>query len=86
MGTVSYKQAPILKRIYDQMMEPKWVVAYGACASSGGFYDNYHTIQGIDEIIPVDVYVPGCPPRPEQLFHAITRIQEDILCRKQSTS
>lgn len=85
MGTVSYKQAPVLKRIYDQMMEPKWVVAYGACASSGGFYDNYHTIQGIDEIVPVDVYVPGCPPRPEQLFHAITRIQGEILCRKRST-
>lgn len=79
MGTISYKQAPILKRIYEQMGEPKWVVAYGACATSGGFYDNYHTIQGIDEIIPVDIYVPGCPPRPEQLFDAIVKIQKNIL-------
>jgi NADH-quinone oxidoreductase subunit B len=82
MGTVTLKQAPILKRIYEQMPEPKWVVAYGACASSGGFYDNYHTVQGIDSIIPVDVYVPGCPPRPEQLFEAIIEIQEGILKRK----
>jgi len=82
MGTVTYKQAPILKRIYDQMPRPKWVVAYGACASSGGFYDNYNTVQGIDEIVPVDVYVPGCPPRPEQLFEAIMRIQDEILIRK----
>lgn len=79
MGTISYKQAPILKRIYEQMGDPKWVVAYGACATSGGFYNNYHTIQGIDEIIPVDVYVPGCPPRPEQLFDAIVKIQKEIL-------
>lgn len=79
MGTVSYKQAPILKRIYDQMCEPKWVVAFGVCASTGGFYDNYHTLQGIDEIIPVDVYIPGCPPRPEQLFDAILKIQQGIL-------
>ena len=83
MGTVTYKQAPILKRIYDQMPEPKWVVAYGACASSGGFYDNYNTVQGIDEIVPVDVYVPGCPPRPEQLFEAILKIQKDILRRRE---
>ncbi len=82
MGTISYKQAPILKRIYDQMPMPKWVVAYGACAASGGFYDNYNTIQGIDTIIPVDVYVPGCPPRPEQLFDAIIKIQEGILKRR----
>lgn len=82
MGTVTLKQAPILKRIYEQMPEPKWVVAYGACASSGGFYDNYHTVQGIDSIVPVDVYVPGCPPRPEQLFEAILEIQERILKRR----
>lgn len=82
MGTVTYKQAPILRRIYDQMPEPKWVVAFGACASSGGFYDNYHTLQGIDEIVPVDVYVPGCPPRPEQLFDAIVKIQKEILSTK----
>jgi NADH-quinone oxidoreductase subunit B len=81
MGTISYKQAPVLKRIYDQMPTPKWVVAYGACASSGGFYNNYNTLQGIDEIIPVDVYVPGCPPRPEQLFEAILKIQKELLSR-----
>lgn len=79
MGTVSYKQAPVLKRIYEQMLEPKWVVAYGACAASGGYYDNYHTLQGIDEIIPVDVYIPGCPPRPEQLFNCLLKIQQEIL-------
>ncbi len=81
MGTISYKQAPILKRIYAQMPEPKWVVAVGACAASGGFYNNYHTVQGIDELIPVDVYVPGCPPRPEQLMDALVKIQDGILKR-----
>lgn len=86
MGTVSYKQAPVLKRIYDQMAEPKWVVAYGACAASGGFYNNYHTLQGIDEIIPVDIYIPGCPPRPEQLFDAILKIQKGLLSRKSSVN
>lgn len=75
MGTINYKQAPILKRIYDEMCEPKWVVAMGACASSGGFYDNYSVVQGIDEIIPVDVYIPGCPPRPEQVLDAIVKMQ-----------
>lgn len=84
LGTVSYKQAPILKRIYEQMAEPKWVVAYGVCASSGGFYDNYHTVQGIDEIIPVDAYIPGCPPRPEQLFDCLLKIQEGILGKKKN--
>ena len=66
------------------MGEPKWVVAYGACAASGGFYDNYHTLQGIDKIIAVDVYVPGCPPRPEQLFDTIVKIQKGLLGKRGS--
>ena len=77
-GTISYKQAPILKQIYDQMPEPKWVIAVGACACSGGFYDNYTTLQGIDEIVPVDVYVAGCPPRPEAIIDAILDIQRQL--------
>jgi NADH-quinone oxidoreductase subunit B len=77
-GTISYKQAPILKQIYDQMPEPKWVVAVGACASTGGFYDNYTTLQGIDEIVPVDVYVAGCPPRPEAIIDAVLDIQRQL--------
>ena len=77
-GTISYKQAPILKRIYDQMPEPKWVVAMGACASSGGIYDNYCTVQGIHTIIPVDVYISGCPPRPEAVLDALIKIQQKI--------
>ena len=75
-GTITYKQAPILKKIWDQMCEPKWVISMGACACSGGFYDNYTTLQGIDEVIPVDEYVAGCPPRPEAVLDAIMRIQE----------
>lgn len=75
-GTISYKQAPVLKKIYDQMCEPKWVISMGACACSGGFYDNYTTVQGIDEIIPVDEYIAGCPPRPEAVLDAIMRIQK----------
>ena len=77
-GTVTYKQGPILKRIYDQMCEPKWVIAMGVCASSGGFYDNYCTLQGIDKIVPVDCYVAGCPPRPEALLQAILDLQKQI--------
>ena len=77
-GTIVDKQGPILKTIYDQMPEPKWVISMGVCASSGGFYRSYHTMQGIDEIIPVDVYVPGCPPAPEALLAAIMKIQDRI--------
>jgi NADH-quinone oxidoreductase subunit B len=77
-GTITDKEAPVLKRIYDQMPEPKWVISMGVCASSGGFYRSYHTMQGIDEIIPVDVYVPGCPPSPEGLIAALMKIQERI--------
>jgi len=77
-GTISYKQAPILKQIFDQMPEPKWVIAVGACASTGGFYDNYTTLQGIDEIVPVDVYVAGCPPRPEAILDAVMDIQRQL--------
>lgn len=77
-GTISFKQAPILKEIYEQMCEPKWVVSMGACACSGGFYDNYTTLQGIDQIIPVDVYISGCPPRPEAIIDAILAIQNKI--------
>lgn len=75
-GTISYKQAPILKKIYDQMTEPKWVISAGACACSGGFYDNYTTLQGIDAIIPVDVYIAGCPPRPEAFLDALLAIHK----------
>lgn len=78
LGTITCKQAPVLKRIYEQMPDPKWVIAVGVCASSGGFYQNYHTLQGIDGIIPVDIYVPGCPPRPEAILHAILSLQERI--------
>jgi NADH-quinone oxidoreductase subunit B len=77
-GRVNYKTAPVLRRIWDQMPQPKWSIAIGACASSGGMFDNYTIVQGVDTIIPVDVYVPGCPPRPEGLIYGLLMIQEKI--------
>ncbi len=86
VGTISQRQGPALKRIYEQMAEPKWVISFGTCASCGGFYDNYTTIPGIDKIIPVDVYIPGCPPRPEAALDALMLLMEKIQNNDRSPS
>ena len=78
IGTICERQAPVLRRIYDQMTDPKWVMAFGVCASTGGFYQNYTVTPGADQIIPVDVYVPGCPPRPEQVLDGLMALQRKI--------
>ena len=77
-GRVSQKMAPVLRQIYDQMVEPKWVISMGVCASSGGMFNNYAIVQGVDQVVPVDVYAPGCPPGPQTLMHAILTLHENI--------
>ena len=78
VGTVSQKQAPVLRKVYEQMCEPKWVIAFGVCATSGGFYQNYAAVPGIDLIVPVDIFIPGCPPRPEMVIDGIMQLQDKI--------
>jgi NADH-quinone oxidoreductase subunit B len=77
-GRVSQKMAPVLRQVYDQMMEPKWVISMGVCASTGGMFNNYAIVQGVDQIVPVDVYAPGCPPGPETLIHSILTLHQKI--------
>ncbi len=84
VGTINHKMAPVLKTIYDQMCEPKWVIAIGVCTCTGGFYNNYAVVQGIDTIVPVDVYIPGCPPRPEAIIDAVMKLHEKIQTERQS--
>src|ERR687884_1264039 len=85
-GRVSRKMAPVVRQLYDQMPEPKWVIAMGDCASCGGIFNNYAIVQGVDKVVPVDVYVPGCPPRPEALIHGIIKLQEKIQGQRRPTS
>jgi NADH-quinone oxidoreductase subunit B len=89
-GRVSQKMAPVLRQIYDQMMEPKWVISMGVCASTGGMFNNYAIVQGVDQVVPVDVYAPGCPPGPETLIHAIVTLRDtiqsgELLARRKAT-
>jgi NADH-quinone oxidoreductase subunit B len=89
-GRLSQKMAPVLRQVYDQMPEPKWVISMGVCASSGGMFNNYAIVQGVDQVVPVDIYAPGCPPSPETLIHAITHLRRgietgDILRRRAET-
>ena len=85
-GRVSQKMAPVLRQVYDQMVEPKWVISMGVCASSGGMFNNYAIVQGVDQIVPVDVYVPGCPPGPETLMHGILTLYDQIQHRRDHRS
>ncbi len=84
-GRVSQKMGPVLRQLYDQMPEPKWVISMGACASSGGMFNNYAIIQGVDKVVPVDVYIPGCPPRPESLLDALVKLQRQVANEKSAS-
>ena len=84
-GRVSQKMAPVLRQVYDQMPEPKWVISMGACASTGGMFNNYALVQGVDQVVPVDMYVPGCPPGPQSLMHGILTLQRQIMSGRKAT-